>query len=119
MVLSEQHVLTSCPAVERLRRETGVSHVFNGLRLVGLEEDEAFYRYTNGIDFNGDLIGRDIFLTRGEAMGEVLDAWLSLWLLNIFLCFVLNCLLFLTLNSKYGMEERGFIVFSTMYSKST
>ena len=53
-----------------------MAHLYNGLRL---GEDEAFFHYTNGLDGDGVRVGKDIFLSRGEAMGELLEAWLSLW----------------------------------------
>ena len=77
--ISEQHVLSSCPAVEHVRRETGVSGVVNSLRLFGMEEEEAYYHYVNGFDVKGKMVTKEEFLLRGQAMQEVMDKWLSMW----------------------------------------
>ena len=77
--ISEKHVLTSCPSMEQIRRETGVTAVINSLRFVGHEEEEAFYYYVNGMDGAGKKVDKSTYLQRGEAMREVLDGWLSLW----------------------------------------
>ena len=78
--ISELHVLTDCVSVERVRRETGLSFEMNLLRLSGGDESEdAYYKYVNGLDKDGAAIDKSSYLQRGEAMGEVIAAWLSLW----------------------------------------
>ena len=77
--ISEQHVLTTCPSVEQVRRVTGVSGLINSFRLVGQEEDEAYFSFINGLDTKGKGVSREYFLLRGKAMQEVVDAWLSRW----------------------------------------
>ena len=77
--ISERHVLTSCPATEHVRRETGLSVGLGSLRLAGYEEEEAFYLYVNGMDSTGKMVDKSTYLQRGEMMGEVIDFWLSCW----------------------------------------
>ena len=77
--ISERHVLTSCPAVERVGREMGLSVGLNSLRLAGFEEEEAFFLYVNGMDAKGKMVHRSVYLQRGAIMSEVLDFWLSCW----------------------------------------
>ena len=79
MEISERHVLTVCPAVLGVRKETGLSTVMNSFRLNGLEEEEAYYYYVKGLDSKGRVINKVSYLERGQAMRKVISAWLSAW----------------------------------------
>ena len=73
------HVLTSCPAVVKERRETGLSTTLNLYMLSGLDRSESFYNLVNGLDAKGGQIDKRAYLLRGEAMGIVIAAWLAAW----------------------------------------
>ena len=75
VVLSEKHVLVSCPSVLRVRRESGLSSVLGQLLLEGLSEDNAYSHYVTGLDSVGRKVAKQLHLQRGLAMGEVIEAW--------------------------------------------
>ena len=75
--VSERHVVSSCRGVLDVRRGTGVSSMLALFRAEGLEEEDSFYNYVNGLDSKGKKVSRVDYLRRGSAMGEVVEAWMS------------------------------------------
>ena len=65
--------------MRRVRRETGVSLALGVLQLEGIDEEEAYYRFVNGLDSKGKRVGKNKYLQRGEAMREIVSEWLSRW----------------------------------------
>ena len=75
--INERHVIASCKGVLDVRRGSGVSGMLALFRAEGLEEEDSFYKYVNGLDSKRVKVTREAYLSRGSAMGEVVEAWLS------------------------------------------
>ena len=54
------HIVMACPRLEEMRRLTGLSILLNSCRLQGLSELATFQHLLNGLDADGNPVGRAV-----------------------------------------------------------
>ena len=77
--LDESHIAFSCMALEAYRkRETGITFFRNMCRTKDVFEKQAYKRYVNGYDWDGDKVSRSDYAKRGVDLKGLRKFWLSL-----------------------------------------
>ena len=76
---TEQHIVISCPAVDKERSETGLQMTINLGWLAGLDNGQIYFNLLNGLDKDGRRLSSGDFLDIGNKLGVLLDKWLDLW----------------------------------------
>lgn len=75
---SALHLVTTCLAMSRLRRQTGISVFLGQCNVKGITLDRAFYLYVNELTTDGDQLFLSEFLDRGRALHIMLDRRIQL-----------------------------------------
>ena len=75
---SEMHIMR-CPYLMDVQSSTGISSFINHCLFNGLEYEESFTFYVNGLDISGRYIGHVDYSARGRALILLTEAYLSRW----------------------------------------
>ena len=78
-LLSETHVFLSCPSIEAVRFNLGVSFYRNRCLEKGMELKKILTNFVNGIDINGNSINRSDIVDNGLALDTLWGHWLTMW----------------------------------------
>ena len=77
--LDERHVAFSCSALEGFRKkETEITFFRNLCRRKEIHERQAYLRFVNGFDWNGNRVMREEYVRRGVELQGIKKYWLSL-----------------------------------------
>ena len=77
--LCETHVILSCSSIEAVRSDLGVSFYRNRCLEKGMGLEAIMTNFVNGIDINGNPIGRSEIVDNGLALDTLRGHWLSMW----------------------------------------
>ena len=65
-------MISACGLVASVRRTTGVSSFFAQACIKGLDTEQAYFNFVNGLDFAGKKVSLGDYEERGEAIGAII-----------------------------------------------
>jgi len=77
--LTSRHVFESCPAVEGVRKDLGITSFINSCLEAGRSRARAYKNFLLGLDGRNNKVEPKDYLERGASLKELTDAWLESW----------------------------------------
>ena len=78
-IISEDHVVLSCPSITEARRDLGIAFTRNRCQEKGLSQQSAFSSLVSCVDHNGASLSKADIVSLGLALDTLRGLWLSKW----------------------------------------
>ena len=78
-LLSEDHVILSCPSIETDRSNMGITFFRNRCQEKGLSQQATFAALVNCLDHNGNALNKQDIVSNGLSLDTLRGLWLSKW----------------------------------------
>ena len=78
-LLSEDHVILSCPSIAEARSNLGIAFYRNRCQEKGLSDHSTFSSLVNGLDHHGAVVSKAEIVNLGVALDTLRGLWLSKW----------------------------------------
>ena len=78
-IISEDHVILSCPSIAEARRNLGIAFLRNRCQEKGLGQQATFSSLVSCVDHNGAILSKADIVNLGLAFDTLRGLWLSKW----------------------------------------